>query len=162
MILPTASGVSNEGGRSPPLVLVPAVSWPWVPACGSLLEPPRRDDENAHKTRQKGGEMGEIQPKKREGRELTKDQLGSTRIVPASHRRPWPKAIMTSDEAMEPAEGQVRLNCSAGTVVVVDGNVVRQSPPSPALPAAAAAAVAPPVPPPALPFPADRAFNLDN
>ena len=106
--------------------------------------------------------MGEIQPKKREGRELTKDQLGSTRIVPASHRRPWPKAIMTSDEAMEPAEGQVRLNCSAGTVVVVDGNVVRQSPPSPALPAAAAAAAAPPVPPPALPFSADRAFNLDN
>ena len=69
---------------------------------------------------------------------------------------------MTSDEAMEPAEGQVRLNCSAGTVVVVDGNVVRQSPPSPALPAAAAAAAAPPVPPPALPFPADRASNLDN
>ena len=50
---------------------------------------------------------------------------------------------MTSDEAMEPAEGQVRLNCTAGTVVVVDGNVVRQS-----------------LPPPALPFPADCVNSL--
>ena len=42
---------------------VPAVSWPWVPACGSL-EPPRRDGENAQKTGKNGGKMGEIQPKK--------------------------------------------------------------------------------------------------
>ena len=74
--------------------------------------------------------------------DMTKEN-GSTRIVPASHRRPWPKAIMTSDEAMEPAEGQVRLNCTAGTVVVVDGNVVRQS-----------------LPPPGLPFPADCVYSL--
>ena len=29
VILPTASGVSNEGGSSPLLVPLPAVSWPW-------------------------------------------------------------------------------------------------------------------------------------
>ena len=40
VILPTAPGTSNEGGSSPLLVPLPAVSWPWVPAWGSL-EPPR-------------------------------------------------------------------------------------------------------------------------
>ena len=50
VILPTAPAVSNEGRSSPLLVLVPAVSLPWVPACGSL-EPPRRGGENAQKTR---------------------------------------------------------------------------------------------------------------
>ena len=53
---------------------MPAVSWPWVPAWG-LLEPPRRDGENAQKTRKNGEKMGEIRPKTCEGRELTKDQL---------------------------------------------------------------------------------------
>ena len=48
VILPTAPGVSNEGPSSRLLVLVPAVSWPWVLAWGSL-EPPRRDGENAQK-----------------------------------------------------------------------------------------------------------------
>ena len=42
-----------------------AVSWPWVPAWGSL-EPPRRGGENAQKTRKNGGKMGEI-PSKRCG-----------------------------------------------------------------------------------------------
>ena len=37
------------------------VSWPWVPACGSL-EPPRRDGENAQKTGENGAKMGEIRP----------------------------------------------------------------------------------------------------
>ena len=63
VILPTAPGMSNEGGSSPLLALLPAVSWPWVPACGSL-EPPRRDGENAQKTRKNGEEMGEIRPKR--------------------------------------------------------------------------------------------------
>jgi len=54
VILPAASGVSNEGGSSPLLVLVSAVSWPWVPAWGSL-EPSRRGGENAQK-REKTGE----------------------------------------------------------------------------------------------------------
>ena len=55
--------------------VVPAVSWPWVPACGSL-EPPCRDGENAQKTGKNGEKMGKIQPKTCEGRELTKNQLG--------------------------------------------------------------------------------------
>ena len=84
-ILWLASGVSNEGGSSPLLVPLPAVSWPWVPAWGSL-EPPRRDGENAQKTRKNGEKMGEIQPKRCEGRELTKDQLAE-RDRPASALR---------------------------------------------------------------------------
>ena len=48
LILWLASGVSNEGGSSPLLALLPAVSWPWVLAWGSL-EPPRRGGENAQK-----------------------------------------------------------------------------------------------------------------
>ena len=73
-ILWLASGASNEGPRSEGLGPRAAVSWPWVPACGSL-EPSRRGGENAQKTRKNGEEMGEIRPKKCEGRELTKDQL---------------------------------------------------------------------------------------
>ena len=67
VILPTAPGVSNEGQSSPLLAPLPAVSWPWVPAWGSL-EPPRRDGENAQKTGENGGEMGETQPTRCEGR----------------------------------------------------------------------------------------------
>ena len=63
VILPTAPGVSNEGGSSPLLVPLPAVSWPWVPAWGSL-EPPRRDGENAQKTGKNGEKMGEIRSKR--------------------------------------------------------------------------------------------------
>ena len=52
VILPTAAGVSNEGRSSELLVPVPAVSWPWVQAWGSL-EPPR-----AVKTRKIRGKNG--------------------------------------------------------------------------------------------------------
>ena len=68
VILPTAPGVSNEGPRSRVLGLLPAVSWPWVPAWGSL-EPPRRGGENAQKTRKNGGKMGEIRSKTCEHRQ---------------------------------------------------------------------------------------------
>ena len=74
VILPTAPGTSNEGRSSPVLVPLPAVSWPWVPAWGSL-EPSRRGGENAQKTRKSGKRMGGIWPKKCEPRELTKTQL---------------------------------------------------------------------------------------
>ena len=40
LILWLASGASNEGRSSPLLALAPAISWPWVPAWGSL-EPSR-------------------------------------------------------------------------------------------------------------------------
>ena len=53
-----------------------AVSWPWVPAWGSL-EPPRQDGENAQKTGKNGEKMGEIRPKECEPRELTKDLLAA-------------------------------------------------------------------------------------
>ena len=83
LILWLAPGVSNEGRSSPLLVLVPAVSWPWVPAWGSL-EPPRRDGENAQKTRKNGEKMGEIQPKRCEGSSANQ---GSTGRAPALRRR---------------------------------------------------------------------------
>ena len=57
VILPTAPGVSNEGPSSRVLVPLPAVSWPWVSAWGSL-EPPRRDGGNARKTGKKRGRNG--------------------------------------------------------------------------------------------------------
>ena len=78
VILPTAPGVSNEGGSSRVLVPLPAVSRPWVLAWG-LLEPSRRGGQNAQKTGKNGAKMGEIRPKKCEGRELTKDQLAGER-----------------------------------------------------------------------------------
>ena len=62
-----------------------AVSWPWVLAWGSL-EPPRRDGENAQKTRKNGEKMGEIRSKKCEGRELTKDQLAAPKEQPGEER----------------------------------------------------------------------------
>ena len=68
------------------MVPLPAVSWPWVPAWGSL-EPPRRDGENAQKTGIFGEKMGEIRPKKCEGRELTKDQLAGDWRGCAAERR---------------------------------------------------------------------------
>ena len=51
------------GQSSSLLVPLPAVSWPRVPAWGSL-EPPRRGGENAQKTGKNGKEMGEIRSKK--------------------------------------------------------------------------------------------------
>ena len=46
------------------------VSWPWVPACGSL-EPPRQDGENAQKMGGNGGKMGEIRSKTCKGVGIT-------------------------------------------------------------------------------------------
>ena len=50
-------GCCSRCRPSPLLALLPAVSWPWVPAWG-LLEPSRRGGENAQKTRKNGGENG--------------------------------------------------------------------------------------------------------
>ena len=57
LILWLAPGVSNEGGSSPLLALAPAVSWPRVPAWGSL-ESHRRGGENAQKNGGKRGKNG--------------------------------------------------------------------------------------------------------
>ena len=75
--MPEVSHAFRTPGVSPLkrcLGALDTVSWPWVPAWGSL-EPSRRDGENAQKTGKNGEEMGEIRPKKCEPRELTKDQL---------------------------------------------------------------------------------------
>ena len=53
---------------------MPAVSWPWDPAWGSL-EPPRRGGENAQKTGKNAGEMGEIRSKTREQGRDRRDYL---------------------------------------------------------------------------------------
>ena len=88
----------GEGGllvvcvtRFPPdrlLVPLPAVSWPWVPAWGSL-EPSRQGGENAQKNGKKGEEMGEIRPKKCEPRELTKDQPQRSLVRARGWARGW-------------------------------------------------------------------------
>ena len=54
---PTPRKTPRDSGICPRL---PAVSWPWVPACGPL-DPPRRDGE---KTGKNGGKMGEVRPSK--------------------------------------------------------------------------------------------------
>ena len=61
------------------------VSWPWVPACGSL-EPPQRDGENAQKTGKNGGKMGKIRSKTRKGVGITcvvRDDSAGAKAAPA-------------------------------------------------------------------------------
>ena len=86
VILPTAPAVSNEGGSSPLLALAPAVSWPWVPAWGSL-EPSGRDGENAQKMRKNGAKMGEIEPKKCGRSGANQGSTGRRNGRPRSERR---------------------------------------------------------------------------
>ena len=58
LLLQVIPPIGAEGlDRRGPGGALPAVSWPRVPACGSL-EPPRRDGENAQKTGKKRGENG--------------------------------------------------------------------------------------------------------
>ena len=80
------------------MALAPAVSWPWVPAWGSL-EPSCQDGKNAQKTGGNGGEMGEMQPKMREGRELTKDQLGAKANRCVDHSTEMCKDPCTGDKS---------------------------------------------------------------
>ena len=102
VIVPTAPAVSNEGPRSRVLGLLPAVSWPWVPICGSL-EPPRQDGENAQKTRKNGDKMGEIRPNKCAGVGIT---LCSSMSRIAS-------AVDTSvAQSRPPAEASIPMNAA--------------------------------------------------
>ena len=64
------------------MVPLPAVSWPWVSAWGSL-EPPRRDGENAQKTGKNGAKMGEIRPKTCKGVGITWAQASCTACLAA-------------------------------------------------------------------------------
>ena len=72
---------------------MPAVSWPRVPAWGSL-EPPRRDGENAQKTGKNGGKMGEISSKTCEQGRDRRDQLVVAIRASGSHHwlSPFPPA----------------------------------------------------------------------
>ena len=115
LILWLAPGVSNEGGSSPLLVPLPAVSWPWVSAWGSL-EPPRRDGENAQKTRKNGEEMAEIWPKTCEQGKDRRDQL-DTLLAPGLHSSKTPAmsvrtggagAVGVAAGALAPADGRRR------------------------------------------------------
>ena len=92
-----------EGGSSPLLALVPAVSWPWVSAWGSL-EPPRRDGENAQNTRKNGEEMAEIWAKTCEQGKDRRDQLAMPQL-------PW----------------DIRENCGLRADVVGDCLACRSS-----------------------------------
>ena len=86
----------------------------WGPAWGSL-EPPRRDGENAQKTRKNAEEMGEIRPKKCEPRELTKDQLaaagGWAAAASALHHRPLGPARSGKKIWTEILETLAKLRC---------------------------------------------------
>ena len=101
VILPPAPGMSNEGGSSPLLALAPAVSWPWVPAWGSL-EPCRRGGENAQKTGENGGKMGEIWSKKcgqgkdRAARLLLRLGLRFLKDLSNGRADRWPSGTSTS------------------------------------------------------------------
>ena len=70
------SGPGSKGARG----VLSSVSWPWVPAWGSL-EPPCRDGENAQKMGKNGGKLGEIWPKKCEQGKDGKDHLQVERVL---------------------------------------------------------------------------------
>ena len=84
---------------------MPAVSWPWAPAWGSL-EPPRRDVENAQKMRKNGGKMAEIRPKTCEQGRDRRDQLA----------RPAPPAAAGGPSPAPPPDGPVPLALSTQQV----------------------------------------------
>ena len=71
------------------------VSWPWVPAWGSL-EPPRQDGENAQKMGKNGEKMGEIRPKTCKGAGITwwRDLRGRAPAQASVRRGPQPGAIL--------------------------------------------------------------------
>ena len=102
VILPTAPGVSNEGGSSTLLVPLPAVSWPWVPAWGSLA-PSRRGGENAPKMGKNGGKMAEIWSKTCEQGRDRRDQLdGPTlAIFSSAHAHLFLRRLRTPDLATD-------------------------------------------------------------
>ena len=57
VILPTAPGVPNEGPSSRVLGLLPAVSWPWVPAWNRLVKTVKTRKKR-EKTEQKWARYG--------------------------------------------------------------------------------------------------------
>ena len=51
------------------------------------------------------------------------EENGATRLVPGSHRGPWPPAALPAREAaLAPVEGEILLTASAGSLVFVHGD----------------------------------------
>lgn len=45
---------------------------------------------------------------------------GATRLVPGSHRRPWPRAVL--DNPLAPVEGEIQALAPAGSAILVHGD----------------------------------------
>eukprot|EP01045_Picozoa_sp_COSAG04_P015850 COSAG04_NODE_1284_length_7376_cov_4.157345_3_plen_229_part_00 len=101
----TASKISLRAG-------LPAVSWPWVRACGSL-EPSRRAGENAQKTGKNGEKMGEIRSKNCRLRALTR--VGRVRLfwLSSSIRRRWENSPRQGNAFRAPAAAAAAAHCTA-------------------------------------------------
>lgn len=51
------------------------------------------------------------------------EENGATRLVPGSHRRPWPrKAVPDREAALAPMDEEILLTASAGSVIFVHGD----------------------------------------
>ena len=48
---------------------------------------------------------------------------GATRIVPGSHKGPWPREVLNTEEAYEVIEGEIYAVCPAGSAIFVHGDV---------------------------------------
>ena len=46
------------------------------------------------------------------------ERNGATRIVPGSHRRPWPRDVLSEAETRAPVEGEIYAECPAGSAVL--------------------------------------------
>lgn len=49
------------------------------------------------------------------------EQNGATRVVPGSHKKPWPREILA--DPREPVEGEIYASCAAGSAVFLHGDV---------------------------------------
>ena len=47
---------------------------------------------------------------------------GATRIVPGSHKRSWPRDVLTEEETRAVIEGEIYAVCAAGSLVFVHGD----------------------------------------
>ena len=48
---------------------------------------------------------------------------GATRIVPGSHKGPWPQDVLNDEETLTVIEGEIYTECPAGSVVFCHGDV---------------------------------------
>ena len=48
---------------------------------------------------------------------------GATRLVPGSHKGPWPRDVLNEEEARDVIDGEIYTECPAGTAVFIHGDV---------------------------------------